>query len=74
MKKQTTIALLTFGFTLFCASAQAAVKTYQVTGPILDLTPTTVTVQKGTEKWTLQRDAATETKGELKVGDKLNLS
>ena len=29
----------------------AATKTYQVTGPVLDVTDDAITVQKGTEKW-----------------------
>jgi len=63
-------------FTLALASgqrAQAADKTYQVTGPVLEITDTTVTVSKGKEKWLLARDAATKITGELKVGAKVTI-
>jgi hypothetical protein len=55
------------------AAARAeATKTYQVTGPVLEVTASTITVQKGKEKWQLARDK--ETKGpEVKVGDKVTI-
>jgi hypothetical protein len=56
-------------------AAFAAAKTYQVTGPILEVTDSTVTVEKGKEKWTIERDAATQvTGGELKAGNKVTIS
>lgn len=51
----------------------AAAKTYQVTGPILELTDTTLVVQKGKEKWEVARDASTKVTGELKVGAKVTV-
>jgi len=48
--------------------------TYQVTGPILALTPTTITVQKDNEKWEVARDSATPVRGgDLKVGQKVTV-
>ena len=47
--------------------------TYQVTGPVLELTPTVITVQKGAEKWELARDQNTKVTGELKVGSKVTI-
>jgi len=61
---------------LFAASAiQAAphAKTYQVTGPVLELTETTITVQKGDEKWQVAREPGTKVKGNLKVGAKVTI-
>ncbi len=49
-------------------AAPAAPKTYQVTGPVLAVTDTLITVQKGNEKWELARDANTKVTGDLKVG------
>ena len=46
----------------------AAPKTYQVTGPVLELTSDTITVKKGSERWEIARDAATKVTGDLKVG------
>jgi len=55
----------------YVASAAEA-KTYQVTGPVLELTPTTITVQKGDEKWQIAR-GKTKVTGDLKVGDKVTI-
>ncbi len=49
----------------------AGPKTYQVTGPVLEVTPTTIVVQKGKDKWEIGRDAATKVTGDLKVGSKV---
>jgi hypothetical protein len=70
MKKIT----LTVSVLMLAASfAFAGVKTYQVTGPVLELTPTTIVVQKGTEKWEIARDANTKVSGDLKVGSKVTI-
>ncbi len=60
---------------LFCATTVRAAdaKTYQVTGPVLALTPTTITVQKGDEKWELARNKNTKVTGDLKVGSKVTI-
>jgi hypothetical protein len=51
----------------------AAPKTYQVTGPILELTDDMIVVQKGQDKWQIARDASTKVTGELKVGAKVTI-
>jgi hypothetical protein len=51
----------------------AAPKTYQVTGPILELTDDMIVVQKGQEKWQIARDGSTKVTGELKVGAKVTI-
>jgi len=43
-------------------------KTYQVTGPVLDLTNDMIVVQKGKDRWELARDSNTKVTGDLKVG------
>jgi hypothetical protein len=63
------LAILLVGTTSYAASA----KTYQVTGPILEITDSTIVVQKGEEKWEIARDAAAKIKGELKVGAKVTI-
>ena len=50
-----------------------ATKTYQVTGPVLEVTDSTITVQKGKEKWQLARDKATKAPSDVKVGDKVTI-
>jgi hypothetical protein len=51
----------------------AGVKTYQVTGPVLELTNTSITVQKGKDKWEIARDGSTKVTGDLKVGSKVTI-
>lgn len=51
----------------------ADAKTYQVTGPVLELTPTTITVQKGNDKWEIARTSSTKITGDLKVGAKVTI-
>jgi hypothetical protein len=67
---------LTCGAVLFAAGSLKAAdaKTYQVTGPVLELTPTTITVQKGNDKWELARTGSTKVSGGyLKVGAKVTI-
>ena len=50
------------------ATWAAGPKTYQVTGPILEIKGDVLVIEKGNEKWEVARDAATKVSGELKVG------
>jgi ribosomal 50S subunit-recycling heat shock protein len=69
---KTTVAalLLTVGLG---SAALAAEKTYQVTGPVLEVSDTALTVQKGKEKWVVARDKDTKVTGDLKVGAKVTI-
>ncbi len=53
--------------------ASAAVKTYQVTGPVLEVTDTMIAVKKGQDRWEIARDANTKVTGDLKVGAKVTI-
>jgi len=53
--------------------AAAASKTYQVTGPVLEVTNDVIVVQKGNDRWEIARDAGTKVTGELKVGAKVTI-
>jgi RNase P/RNase MRP subunit p29 len=68
MKTFIAMTLLTLSLQAFSAT-----KTYQVTGPVLEMTDSTITVQKGKEKWEIAKDAASTVKGELKVGSKVTV-
>lgn len=59
--------------TLLLASASFAAKTYQVTGPVVEVTDTKIVVEKGKEKWEIDRTADTKVTGELKVGQKVTI-
>ena len=70
MKKMiaATFLALTLTTPLF-----AAVKTYQVTGPVLEVRADAIVVQKGSERWEVARDGSTKIAGELKVGAKVTI-
>lgn len=53
--------------------AFATVKTYQVTGPVLEVTDNMIAVQKGKERWEVARDKDTKVTGDLKVGAKVTI-
>jgi RNase P/RNase MRP subunit p29 len=46
----------------------AAVNTYQVTGPVVEVTSDTIVVMKGKDKWELARDANTKVTGTIEKG------
>jgi len=48
-------------------------KSYQVTGPVIEVTPTTITVQKGKDNWQLARSKDTKITGDVKVGSKVTI-
>ena len=61
---------------LLCSSLVFAspAKTYQVTGPILELRSDMIAVQKGNDRWEIARDPSTAVKGgDLKVGQKVTV-
>lgn len=67
--------VLVLGIALLAASFAwaAAVKTYQVTGPVLEVKDDSITVQKGNEKWEIAKDASTKTTGDVKVGSRVTI-
>jgi len=50
-----------------------APKTYQVTGPVLELKDDVIVVQKGSEKWEIARGKDTKITGDIKVGSKVTI-
>ena len=70
--KKILVFACTFLFIAAIAFA-AGPKTYQVTGPVLEVTADTIVVQKGKDKWEVGRDAATKVTGDLKVGSKVTI-
>lgn len=48
-------------------------KSYQVTGPVVEVTDTAITVKKGEDNWQIARDAGTKINGDLKVGAKVTI-
>jgi hypothetical protein len=74
MKKLLVLAFLSASLLAFAEPARAAaIKTYQVTGPVLEVRDDVIVVQKGKEKWEIARSADTKIKGDLKVGAKVTI-
>jgi len=67
------VSALSLAGALAATPAFAADKTYQVTGPVLEVTDSAITVQKGKEKWQIARDKDSKVTGELKVGAKVTI-
>ena len=59
---------------LSSATFAAGAKTYQVTGPVLEVTDSMIAVQKGKDRWEVNRDANTKVTGDLKVGEKVTIT
>lgn len=74
MKKLLTLAVMLVLAAFTAGYAFAATKTYQVTGPVLEVRPDAVVVQKGTDKWEIAKDANTKVTGDLKVGAKVTIN
>jgi hypothetical protein len=59
---------------LFVAAVvYAAPKSYQVTGPVLEVTAEKIVVKKGKDNWEIARDATTKVSGDVKVGAKVTI-
>jgi len=78
---KTTILIIAAFCVLLPSSAAAArrkamppvPKTYQVTGPVLEVTNEMIVVQKGKERWEVARDSGTKVTGDLKVGSNVTI-
>jgi hypothetical protein len=67
------VLVLAGAWLLTSALHAADAKTYQVTGPVLEVTPTLIVVQKGEDKWQIVREKNTKVTGDLKVGAKVTI-
>jgi hypothetical protein len=68
-----SILASTLAILLALPALAAAPKTYQVTGPVLELTSDMIVVKKGSERWEIARDAGTKVTGDLKVGSTVTI-
>jgi hypothetical protein len=66
-------AFLALGIVFSSVSLAASLKTYQVTGPVLEINAEKIVVQKGSERWEIARDAMTKMPSDVKVGDKVTI-
>ena len=68
MKTKTLFSLLAAGsLALSTVVFAAGAKTYQVTGPVLEVTDAMIAVQKGKDRWEINRDANTKVTGDLEM-------
>ncbi len=59
---------------VFAGTAQAgSTKSYQVTGPVLEMNDNMIVVMKGKDRWEIARDANTKMQGNVKVGTKVTI-
>ena len=68
-----SVSLLSVFLLISMVVFAAGPKTYQVTGPVLDIKGDVITVQKGTDKWELTLDKTAKVTGDLKVGSKVTI-
>jgi len=66
------IALAVVALVLVASMAFAG-KTYQFTGKVIDVTDSTIVVDKNGEKFEMAKDANTKVKGDLKKGAKVTV-
>src|SRR5213075_209162 len=75
MNMKTGFSLLAAAsLALSSAAFAAGAKTYQVTGPVLEVTDTMIAVQKGKVRWEINRDTNTKVTGDLRVGEKVTVT
>jgi ribosomal 50S subunit-recycling heat shock protein len=72
--KIKTFSLIAAGSLALSGMAFAGAKTYEVTGPVLEVNDSMIVVQKGKDRWELDRDSNTKVTGDVKVGDKVHIS
>ena len=67
-------SLLAAASLAFSSVAFGGAKTYEVTGPVLEVNDSMIVVQKGKDRWEVNRDANTKVTGDVKVGDKVHVT
>ena len=71
---KSLFSLVVAGSLALSSLALAAGKTYQVTGPVLEMNDSMIAVQKGKDRWEIARDSNTKVTGDLKVGAKVTIT
>jgi hypothetical protein len=74
MKMKAAFNLLAAASLAFSSVALAGAKTYEVTGPVLEVNDSMIVVQKGKDRWEINRDTNTKVTGDVKVGDKVHVT
>ena len=74
MKMKPAFSLLAAASLAVSSVAFGGTKTYEVTGPVLEVNDSMIAVQKGKDRWEIARDANTKVTGDVKVGDKVHVT
>jgi len=74
MNTNAAFSLLAAASLALSSVAFAGAKTYEVTGPVLEVNDSMIVVQKGKDRWEINRDANTKVTGDVKVGDKVHVT
>ena len=74
MKMKAAFSLLAAASLAFSSVTFAGAKTYEVSGPVLEVNDSMIVVQKGKDRWEMNRDANTKVTGDVKVGDKVHVT
>src|SRR6184192_1033271 len=72
--KTKTFSLIAAASLVLSGMAFAGAKTYEVTGPVLEVNDSMIVVQKGKDRWEVDRDSNTKVNGDVKVGDKVHVT
>lgn len=74
IKSTSWCGMMAAGLLALGGAAQAGtVRSYQVTGPVLEVSDSMIAVQKGKDRWEIARDAKTKMMGDVKVGAKVTI-
>jgi hypothetical protein len=74
IKSTTWCGMIAAGLLTFGGTVQAGtVRSYQVTGPVLEVSDSMIAVQKGKDRWEIARDAKTKITGDVKIGSKVTI-
>ena len=74
MKKLLLVAVIivAVGFSAAVVLAASA-KSYQVTGPVVEVNNDMIVVMKGKDRWEIARDASSKIPADVKAGDKVTI-
>ncbi len=73
VRRSRFFAVLLAAGLLSAAAWGMTAKTYQVTGPVLEVSNDMIAVQKGKDRWEIARDPSTKVTGTPKIGDKVTI-
>ena len=74
MNPKIICLLAAFSFALNGAVFASGGKTYQVTGTVVEVTPSMIAIQKGNERMEFGVDPQTKLSGEAKVGETITIT